>query len=87
MASPAIVTLPSDTWIKVATAVTTGQVHKLTQRPTQVLHTYRATGEAAPSDLSEGIPMSKKSIPIRSLDPIDIYLYAQGEEMKVRVDV
>jgi hypothetical protein len=87
MANPAIVTCTKDTWVKVATNVTAGQVHILSNAPNQYSQTYRATGEAAPTTLAEAVTMSTVSLPISASAAIDVYIYAHGAAGSVRVDV
>jgi len=87
MANPAIVACTKDTWVKVATNVTAGQVHKLSSAPSQYSHTYRATGEAAPTTRAEAVVMSAVSLPISAAAAIDVYIYAHGAAGSVRVDV
>jgi hypothetical protein len=87
MANPAVVACTKDTWVKVATNVTAGQVHKLSSAPNQYLHTYRMTTEAAPTTLAEAVVMQTVSLPISAAAGIDVYIYAQGAAGSVRVDV
>ena len=88
MSNPLFVDCPADTWTKVATAVTTGQLWKA-QSITEYLQTYRLTGEAAPTERSEGMKLFSKSDSdkIDSSAPIDAYVYAVGSAGRVRVDV
>lgn len=89
MANPVITACPADTWTKVATNVYRGQVHLISFSPNKYLHTYRDTGEAAPSASTEGVPVSDSSLPIiaDSTEPIDVYIYAIGVAGSVRVDL
>ena len=87
MANPSIVTLTANTWQKVATNVTTGIIHcKNPDNP--VLQTYRMTGESAPTTTTEGILWDGESpLEISASAGIDVYLYAAGGAVKVRVAV
>lgn len=87
MANPAVVACTKDAWTKVATNVTAGQVHILSKAPSQYAHTYRLTGEAAPTTLTEAVVMSQTSLPISAAAAIDVYVYAYGAAGSVRVDV
>jgi hypothetical protein len=87
MANPAIVTCTKDTWVKVATNVTAGQLHILSGAPSQYLHTYRVTGGDAPTTLAEAVVISQVSLPISAAAAIDVYIYASGAAGSVRVDV
>ena len=88
MASPVIHNIPADTWVKVAENVTAGQVWKISSDPNVYLQTYRATGEAAPSNTIDSVNLFLESISeqISATDPIDVYVYAVGMDGKVRVD-
>lgn len=90
MANPVLVTCTKDTWVKVATNVTVGQVHKMTEAPAQYNHTYRDTGEAAPTLKSEGVQIfikNENSIPIAAEAGIDVYIMALEADGIVRVDL
>lgn len=87
MANPAVVACTKDAWTKVATNVTAGQVHILSKAPSQYAHTYRLTGEAAPTTLTEAVVVSQISLPISAAAAIDVYVYAYGAAGSVRVDV
>lgn len=87
MADPTIVACTKNAWTKVATNVTAGQIHILSSAPSQYSHTYRMTGEAAPTTTAEAVVMSAVSIPISAAAAIDVYIYAHGAAGSVRVDV
>lgn len=89
MANPIIVACSADTWTKVATNVTTGQVHIKNTRPVVYLHTYRMTGDAAPAagDSSEGVQFDGPSTPISAAAAIDVYIMPRDVAGSVRVDV
>lgn len=85
MAKPKIKNLPKNTWIKVATNATSGMVWALTAGPVY-LHTYRPTGQAAPTSRAEGVKLDE-SIQVYSSEGIDVYVMAAEYDGKVRVDV
>lgn len=87
MANPIIVTLAADTWVKVATAVQTGQISIISNLSAQFLTTYRVTGDPPPTEEVEGIRISNKITPIRSNFKIDVYVFAQKKIGKIRVDL
>lgn len=87
MANPVVTACAANAWTKVATNVTAGQVHVLSNAPSQYAHTYRATGEAAPTTLAEAVVISQVSLPISAATAIDVYIYASGAAGSVRVDV
>lgn len=85
MAKPKIKSLTKNTWVKVATNVSSGMVWALTLGPVY-LHTYRPTGQAAPTSRAEGVKLDE-SMQIYSLTGIDVYVMAAEYAGKVRVDV
>jgi hypothetical protein len=90
MANPIYpVPVPKGSWIKVATAVTTGTLHRKDNTPTYK-QTYRLTGEAAPTLEAEGVLMfvddPEKEI-ISHNAPIDVYVWCVNADGKLRVDV
>jgi hypothetical protein len=87
MANPAVTACTKDAWTKVATSVTSGQVHILSNAPNQYSHTYRVTGDPAPTTLAEAVTLSQVSTPISSPSNIDVYIYAHGAAGSVRVDL
>ena len=89
MANPVIVAVPAGVFTKVATNVTTGQIHRLLTSPALYLQTYRLTGEAAPTLKSEGALAFELSHVenISASVAIDIYLWAIDNAGSVRVDL
>ena len=90
MANPAFINLTKDIFTLVATAVTTGQVHRINTQPRAYLSTYKLTGEAAPAnDATLGVPAFVPSDieEISSSEQIDVYLMPVGVAGRVRVDV
>jgi hypothetical protein len=86
MANPVAVACPKDTWTKVATNVTNGQVHKLDYKA-RYLRQYKDNGQAAPTDLSLAIPFDTDSTGISAAAGIDVYIYCQRAAGNVRVDL
>ena len=91
MADPAIKACAEGAWTKVATSVASGQVHTLITvgsggESLVYLQTYRTTGGAAPTLLTEGAPLSELCTPIQSSFDIDIYIWCMGAAGSVRVD-
>lgn len=82
MADPAIIPIPKDTWVKVATNKLSGQFHQmLTAR--EYVYTYRDTGGAAPTDQVDAIKM-QSTLKISTSIPIDIYILCKGEDGSIR---
>ena len=101
MADPNVVDISTEwVWQKVATAVVSGIIHRITTT-VYYYQTYRLTGEAAPSAPTQGtIPeeavrlfTQSKSEEISSSDPIDVYIMVANQDDdandtgKIRVDV
>lgn len=86
MADPVITAIPVDTWVKVATGVTTGMVHILKTDPDRYVWTYRDTLGAAPTDDSESVPFNP-ALQISASAAIDVYVKTKGEAGSVRVDL
>ena len=86
MTNPVEVTILDGEWTKVATAVQSGFVRLLNQSPANYLYTHRDTGDAAPTDKTEGAIFEGFSMEISSSVDIDVYIYAAGGG-EVRVDL
>lgn len=89
MADPVVVACPANQWTKVASSVTTGQIHVMSKDPNIYLQTYRDAGEVAPTDKSDAVPAFVAGCPatISSLAGIDIYIFPVGAAGSVRVDL
>lgn len=90
MANPVWVDCISGQWIKVATAVTSGVVHKHETIAAQYLQTYKLTGEAAPTLITEGVRAFEGKLieEIGHSVAIDVYIWVVGDiDGRVRVDV
>lgn len=86
MADPVITPCPANAWTKVATNVTSGAVWILSTSPGLYLQTYRDTGGTAPVDDSDGVQF-EVGLKISALAGVDVYIYAQGKDGSVRVDL
>lgn len=86
MADPVIVACTADTWVKVATNVTTGFVWIMKTGPTY-MQTYRDTGEAAPGNDNDAVVMPAPGMPISASAGIDVYIKARNVVGSVRVDL
>jgi hypothetical protein len=90
MADPVIVAIPTGDWVKVATNVLTGQIHR---KKNNVVYkqTYRQTGQPAPliTELDEGVPLfaDGPAEAIIANEGIDVYIWAIDKNGEVRVDV
>lgn len=81
---------PKDQWTLVAENVVTGQIHRKSEKPSIYFHTYRLTGEAAPTTIDEGIKLFMNSVisePITASSGIDVYIWTTEEDGVVRVDL
>lgn len=90
MENPVTVNCPAGQWTLVAENVTSGYIRKLNEQPYAYLSTYRLTGEAAPTDKSEGIVIFRDleiNEKISASQGIDVYLYPITSAGKVRVDI
>lgn len=89
MANPAIINVPADQWTKVATAVTSGLIHRIETDPNKYLQTFRLTGEAAPTNITDGALAFKNGDPeiISNSVNIDVYIYPVKKSGVVRVDI
>ena len=91
MATPVFVDLPANTWTKIATNVTVGQVHLVKNSPNTIRSTYiQPTGAAAPADNAAlGVPVFETGhTEIISFNAAaDVYLRPEGEVSRVRVDI
>ena len=87
MANPEIVVCPAGQWTLVAEDVTTGYIWPKKKDPNLYKQTYRDTGEDAPDNDDDAIPMPKDGIAISSTTSIDVYIKAVGKAGSVRVDI
>ena len=90
MANPVIINCPANEWVKIATNVVSGQIHKKTEAPQEYLYTYRETGDPEPTDKEEGVLLFIGNVVseiIKNSSGIDIYIYPVTSAGKVRVDL
>lgn len=85
--NPVFILIPKNTWVLVAEGVTRGQVSIIKTSPEQHLSAYRVAGDPAPTLVNQGIPLSRNSNQIKSRDPIDVYIFVQNVDSKVRIDL
>lgn len=84
MASPVGFDLTKNTWTKVATNVTEGQIWIVEPRAVYS-HYYVATGGAAPTDMTLASPLPEPGLPISVDVASDVYVYAGGVDGRVLV--
>lgn len=93
MATPTFKDLPADTWTKIATDISVGQVHLVGTAPNVIRSTYvQPSGGAAPADdPALGVPVfqdgTTESMASNSGTGMDVYLRPEGEASRVRVDI
>jgi hypothetical protein len=87
-ADPSLIVITKGAWQKVATNVTTGQIHIKNNSPDSYFQTYRVTGQPAPTALDEGVYMPWGAIQtISSAAGIDVYIYCKGNDGRIRIDL
>lgn len=89
MANPAVISIPTGQWVKVADAVTAGSVVPL-QRDANYLQTYRVAADPAPTneDYTDALELDKDGLIIQAPVAIDVYVCVTGSAVgKVRVDL
>ena len=86
MANPVLIDCPEGQWTKVATNVTAGYIHVVSEAPEKYTQTYRDTGGVAPTTLDEAVPF-KNDLTISAGAGIDVYVWPIGKAGKVRADV
>lgn len=88
MADPVFVNCPKDIWTKIATNVISGTIHAIYSKP-KYLQTYRSTGGAAPTLITDGVRVFKGDIEaeISAGAGIDVYIWCQNADGRVRVDL
>ncbi len=86
MANPLVVPCPEGVWTKIATNVVTGNIRTLRTTPNVYFQTYRDTGTAAPVDRSDAVVLREEE-PIKNSVSIDVYVWAEGADGSVRVEL
>lgn len=86
--NPVIVVCTADTWVRVAAAVTSGVLQKVSVLPQVYWQTYRLQDNPAPVDDSDKVVLfGDSNTEIISNDaPIDVYVKAVGKDGEVRVN-
>jgi hypothetical protein len=90
MANPELIDCPADTWLLVAAGVTSGNIYRKSTKPGGYLQTYRMAGDPPPADSpDEGVQAFDTTdiAYVESIEPIDVYLRAQKQAGRVRVDI
>lgn len=85
MAVPALVDCPADQWTKVADGITSGTLRLILTSPKKYLWTYVADLGAAPTDLTDAVPLEDGQALVFA-DASDVYVYAIGAAGRVRFD-
>lgn len=85
MANPVVVACALGAWTKVLTSGTLCRVHILSFDPSQYYETYRLTAAAAPTDLTDAVPLVS-GVTVTFGANVDMYIWAKGEIGSVRVD-
>ena len=89
MADPVVIAItPANTWIIVATNITSGMLSVKTNDPVKYFFDNRDTGNAAPTDLTTARALSKIDSEIISNSvAIDVYVYALDGVGSVIIDI
>jgi hypothetical protein len=90
MPASAPIACAANTWVKVATAVTSGIIHKLSNEPSLYKQTYVDTGEDAPTDDDNAVlafASGCESFIFSESTSSDIYVKAVKFAGSVRADV
>ena len=85
MANPVLVTCLKEVWTKVVTGQTAGVIHVLKDEA-KYLQTYRDAGGIAPTTVEEGARFDTQ-LNISASAAIDVYVWCQVQDGKVRVDL
>ncbi len=88
MSNPVFIDCPAGAWTPIAIAVVTGFVHRKDHSPTY-LQTFKQTGEAAPTLLSDGVGLFLESNveEISSNSLVDVYVWCVGAAGRIRADL
>jgi hypothetical protein len=86
--APVLIDCPKDTWTLVAANVTTGFL-RIKKTTPMYYHTWRATGETAPSNFDDAVALEKPchTFGLSFVDPADIYIYCKSGDGQVRMDL
>jgi len=90
MADPVYpVTAGAHQWTKIVTNVVSGIIRRKDTTSGLILQTYRMTGEAAPTDPAEGVPLFQEYTNFEKISApaaIDIYVYPTAGNAVFRID-
>lgn len=94
MADPVFLDCPKGTWTKVATNVTFGVIN-IVKDGLSYLQTYRMTGNNPPLTKDAGVrafdpsdpDLKDRQLHISSPEPIDVYIWADSLNGRVRIDL
>lgn len=89
MANPVVVVCTANTWVKVATGITSSVIHKLSVAPSLYKQTYRTTLDPAPTNDTDAAVLfeSSSSETFSNSGASDVYVKAVGADGSVRVDL
>lgn len=85
MADPVVTPIPAGTWAAVATNVTAATLRFISNEPRKYSWTYIGTGGAAPTDLSDAVPLQDGST-LSFGAAADVYVYAHDTAGSIRTD-
>lgn len=90
MANPFFIECEKNQWTLVCSNVTTGKLWRA-RVGANYLHTYRDSGDPAPTERGEGMQIFTDNEPnyeiIKSNIGIDVYIYPVNKNGRVRVDL
>ena len=87
--NPAVIDCPENVWVKVASVITSGSLHRWVTSPEHYLHTYRNAGDPAPTDNSDAALLFAGVSVFAAISndvSIDVYVKAIGANGQIRVD-
>jgi len=87
MANPVIVNCPKDVWTKVATGISTGVIHMVSNKPREYKYTYRDTGGTAPTTRTNEEVRVVNRLVINSANLVDVYIMPISDDGVVRCDL
>lgn len=86
MPGPSMVICPEGIWTKVITSKISAIIHIKNTQPDSYIHTIRTTGDPAPTNEDDAIPIYGKSAKLATGDLVDVWLKAKGADGEVRID-
>jgi hypothetical protein len=85
MADPSVVALTKDVWTKAATNINVARFNIKISKANVVYQTYRMTGNPAPTDLSDAVPVLDNEVAFNVANGIDVYFQPAREDSSVIV--